>query len=127
MRRWLVPVRSGAGDLAGLDARGAHVHPLGGGTDLGPHPLDVGVPAPLGASVRVGDVVPETGTLAADIAGGSHGALLEFQPGEPQLPGSRRSIRLLLAGSSPERVADTDPMGVRDPVYWPTRPVASTP
>jgi len=75
----------------------------------------------------VGDVVPETGTLAADIAGGSHGALLEFQPGEPQLSGSRRSIRLPRSGSSPERVADTAWLGVRDPVDGPARPVASTP
>src|SRR6056297_4235534 len=80
--------KSRAGDFARLDARGAHIHALGGCADLGPHPLDIGVPAPLGAPMRVGDVVPETGTLAADIAGGSHGALLDFQPRGHELPGS---------------------------------------
>ncbi len=35
--------------------------------------LDVGVPAPLGATVGVGDAVAEAGALAADVAGGSHG------------------------------------------------------
>src|SRR5690606_18726434 len=47
------------GDLAGLEAAGAHVDPLGRAVDDGPHPLDVRVPPALGAPVRVADVHPE--------------------------------------------------------------------
>ncbi len=56
------------GDLAGPDARGADVEPLGRPVDQRPHPLDVGVPAPLGAPVGVAHVHAERGLLAADVA-----------------------------------------------------------
>src|SRR6478735_12287433 len=63
----------GALDLAGLEARGAHVHALGGATHHGTHALDVRVPAALRADVGVRDAVPEARALAADVAVGSHG------------------------------------------------------
>src|SRR5207342_2986809 len=64
-----------AGDLACLDAGGAHVDPLGRAADHGTDPLDVRVPAAAGAAVRVRDVVAEARPLAAYIADGSHGSL----------------------------------------------------
>src|SRR6476646_5376689 len=68
-------------DLAGLDARGADVETLRGHTGRAHqslHALDVGVPAALGAAVRVRDVVTEARSLAADIAVGSHGCSPEL-------------------------------------------------
>ncbi len=62
-----------AGDLVGLDARGAHVEPPGRSADDGAHALNVRVPAARGAAVRVRDVVAEARPLAADVADGSHG------------------------------------------------------
>src|SRR5690348_9687907 len=68
-------------DLAGLEARGADIETLRGHTrvtDQSLDPLDVGVPATLGAAVRVRDVVTEARSLAADIAVGSHGCSPEI-------------------------------------------------
>ncbi len=68
-----------AGDLAGLDAGGAHVEALRGLAGLAhhrAHGLDVGVPAALGTPVRVRDAVTEARPLAADVAVGSHGQTL---------------------------------------------------
>src|SRR5215207_1446730 len=65
-----------AADLAGLEARGADVDALGGAIDDSANTLDVGVETTLGASVRVGDVVAEAGSLAAHITDRSHGELL---------------------------------------------------
>jgi hypothetical protein len=65
-----------AGDLPGLEARGADVEPLRRAGDDGAHPLDVGVEAALSSSVRVGDVVPESRPLGADVTDGGHGELL---------------------------------------------------
>src|SRR5205823_12768434 len=62
-----------AGNIAGLDERGAHVEPRRRPPDDGPHGLDIGVPAAPGAAVRVRDLVAETRLLAADVADGSHG------------------------------------------------------
>src|SRR5690349_21816696 len=68
---------SGPGHLARLDARRAHVQPLGGATTGGrPYRLDVGVPAAPGAPVRVGHVVAKARSLATDVAHASHGYLL---------------------------------------------------
>ena len=50
-------------DLAGLDAPGADVQPLGRAVDEGPDPLDVGVPAALRAAVRVAHVHAERRVL----------------------------------------------------------------
>src|SRR3954447_15262710 len=66
----------GALHLAGLEARRAHVETLGRPRDDGTHALDVRVPAPLRAHVRVRDAVPEARALGADVAVGSHGLLL---------------------------------------------------
>ena len=67
-----------ARDLAGLEARGADVEPLRRRPrPTSADPLDVGVPATLGAAVRVRDVVTEARPLAADVAVGSHGYLLK--------------------------------------------------
>ena len=96
----------GAGYLAGLDAGGADVQALGSGTDHGANPLNVRVPTTLGAPVRVRDVVAEAGTLAADIAGGSHGTLLVLgRPG--------KSMPDLIV--SHERIADASPPGMGSP------------
>jgi len=61
-----------ANDLAGLNAGGAHIEALGGTTYQSANTLNVGVPATLGAAMRVGHVMPETGALSADIAVCSH-------------------------------------------------------
>src|SRR6218665_1028158 len=66
----------GALHLAGLEARRAHVETLGRPRDDGTNALDVRVPAPLRAHVRVRDAVPEARALGADVAVGSHGLLL---------------------------------------------------
>src|SRR5581483_649898 len=68
-----------ADDLAGLDARGAHVEPLrGAATGRHSHGLDVRVPAAVGPPVRVGHVVTEARPLATDVAHASHGYLLDL-------------------------------------------------
>src|ERR1700761_2050672 len=64
-----------AGDLACLDAGGAHVHALGRAADRGADALDVRVPAAAGAAVRVRDVIAEARPLAAYFADGSHRSL----------------------------------------------------
>src|SRR6476646_3351686 len=72
-------------DLAGLEARCADVETLRGHTGRAHqslHALDVGVPAALGAAVRVRDVVTEARSLAADVAVGRHGYLLKFDVDE---------------------------------------------
>jgi hypothetical protein len=65
----------GASDLAGLQACSTHILTLGGAPYQRTNPLDVGIPASLGATVRMGDVVPEARTFTANIAGSSHDAL----------------------------------------------------
>ena len=60
------------GDLAGPDARGAHLDPLRRTVHHRAHPLHVGVPAPLGAPVRVAHVHAERGLLSADLAHRCH-------------------------------------------------------
>lgn len=72
----------GSNDLAGFNARGADVQALGGLANQGTNSLDIGIPATLGASVRVRNIVPEAWALSADIAVCSHG-------GTPQV--SRRA------------------------------------
>src|SRR4051794_24057042 len=73
--RALVSVRS-AGDLAGLEAAGAHVDALRRTVDGRPYALDVGVETALGDLARPRPVVTEAGLLRADVADGSHRALL---------------------------------------------------
>ncbi len=65
-----------AGDLAGLQAGCAHVLTFRGFAHQRADSLDVWVPAALGAPVRVRDGMAEARPLAADVACGSHGALL---------------------------------------------------
>src|SRR5215212_8350889 len=64
---------SAADDLARLQAgvAGVDPHPLRW-ADLGPHGLDVGVPAAVGTPVRVRHRHAEAGPLAAHVANGSH-------------------------------------------------------
>src|SRR5580704_13136041 len=69
---------SSAGDLARLDARGAHLQAARRTVHLGPHGLDVWVEAARGAAVRVRDPVTETRPLAADVADGSHAETLPW-------------------------------------------------
>jgi hypothetical protein len=64
--------RSGADDLAGLQARGAHVQPLRGLADECVNRLDVGVPAARGAAVGVRNGHAESRPFAADIANSGH-------------------------------------------------------
>ena len=64
-----------AGDLACLDAGGAHVDALGRAADRNAAALDVRVPAAAGTAVRERDVVAEDRPLAAYVADGSHGSL----------------------------------------------------
>src|ERR1700675_1065697 len=62
------PRRSRLHDLARLDARRADVQPAGSAIDDGAHLLDVGVPAALGAAMRVADAHAEVRTLTAHLA-----------------------------------------------------------
>src|SRR5260370_265871 len=64
-----------AGDLARLDARGAHVQPPRRPVDLGAHTLNVRVPAARRAAVRARHAVAAARPLAADGAAGSHRTL----------------------------------------------------
>ena len=66
------PQSLGAGDFAGLDAGGASVDLLRGAIDHRAYRLDIGIPATLGPPMGVGDVMTETGSLAANIALRSH-------------------------------------------------------
>ena len=61
-----------AHNLAGADARGAHVHTLGCRTDQCTHRLDVRVEPTVGAAMRVRDVVAEARALATDVTYSSH-------------------------------------------------------
>src|SRR5689334_7220833 len=67
-----------AGDLARLQAAGAHVQALRGTVDRGADALDVRVETALGDLARPRAVVAEAGLLGADVADGSHRALLGF-------------------------------------------------
>src|SRR5829696_1459722 len=76
--------RSAAGDLAGLEAGRAHGHPAPRArADEGAHGLHVRVPPPGGAAVGVGHRLAEAGPLAADVAQGGHGKLLEISSKGP--------------------------------------------
>src|SRR3989442_5593319 len=65
---------AGALNLARFQAAGAHVHPSRVSVDESAHTLDVGVPPPGRAPVRVGDAHPEAGTAPANLAHGCHDA-----------------------------------------------------
>src|SRR4029453_6701197 len=69
--RALLGARS-AGDFASLEAGGADVEPLRTSGDDGAHALDVRVPAPVGLLLGPGDVVAESGPLAAYVTYRSH-------------------------------------------------------
>ena len=74
-RAGLVRPAGRLGDLAGPDTGGADVQPTGAEPfTRGSDPLDVGVPAPLGATVGVAEVHPERRVLATHFANGSHDA-----------------------------------------------------
>src|SRR3954468_7657560 len=76
-RHFRTLLASAANDLARLDARGAHVQALAlGHTHLGVHGLDVRVPPAVGTAVGVRDQLAEAGSLATDVAHGSHVELL---------------------------------------------------
>jgi hypothetical protein len=68
---------SSAGDLAGLEAAGAHVHALRGPVHGRPDALDVGIEATLRNLARPGAVVAEARLLGADVTDGSHRELLK--------------------------------------------------
>jgi len=72
-----------ASDLAGLQAGSTYVLALGSSANQSADPLDIRVPAALGTTVRVRNIVPEARNLAANIAGGSHGALQFFDVSPP--------------------------------------------
>ena len=60
-------------DLAGLEARGAHIDLAhGAGGNLRADRLDVRIPAPMRPAVRMRDAHAETGTLATHVTYGSH-------------------------------------------------------
>jgi thiamine-monophosphate kinase len=63
------------GELARLDAGGAHVHPAGRAAHDDPPALDVGVEAARSAAVGERDVFAEARPLTAHVADGSHGLL----------------------------------------------------
>ena len=78
-----------AGDLARLDARGAHVQAARRAVHLGPHGLDVGVEAARSAVMRVRDPVTESRPLAADVADGSHAERSLMRSRKETPPGRR--------------------------------------
>jgi hypothetical protein len=62
---------SGSGGLyhpAGFDAGGANLNPLYLAVSNRPDPLQVGIEPPFVHIVRMADVVPDHGTLSADVA-----------------------------------------------------------
>ena len=67
----------------------------------GTHTLDVGVPTTLGASVGVGDAVPEAWALTADVAVSRHRALLSCSGQIPLAPVRARRPSLVLDAASP--------------------------
>ena len=75
-----------ASDRAGLEARGADVHPLVSAFNHNAHALDVRVPPPVGLLLRPGDVVSETGALAADVTDSSHWEISLFGVGATRTP-----------------------------------------
>jgi thiamine-monophosphate kinase len=97
-----------AGDLAGLDARGAHVNALGRAADRDAAALDVRVPAATGTAVRERDVVAEDRPLAAYVADGSHSSLhlTRFRKGRVRRSGGSGSRRSL-----PDALAEREPAG----------------
>ena len=92
------PGGSGAGDLASLDTRGAHVHPAATTVDCGPHRLDVRVPPALGLGLRPRHVVAEAWLLATDVTHASHGNT----PGVIYW-GNHPNLRVGNRGSVPDR------------------------
>ena len=56
-----------SGHFAGTQATGAGVHALGSAVDNRLHPLDVGLPGTVGATVRVRNLNAEGNVLAAEI------------------------------------------------------------
>ena len=59
---------SSFGDLVGTQAASAHVDPLGAAIHEGTNPLDVRIPATLGANVGVTDAHAKRRLLAANVA-----------------------------------------------------------
>src|SRR6056297_3881938 len=68
---------AGLDDLAGLDAAGADVEALRCPVDAGAHPLDVRVPPPLGAAMRVRHRHPPRRALATHFTFRCHWSLLQ--------------------------------------------------
>src|SRR3546814_7029863 len=104
------------GDLADLDAAGAHVEALRGAVDDRPDPLDVGVPPTLRATVQVADVHPEGRVLAAHLAHCCHSGDLT-QRGPDELTGLQDPERLpVRRGTRQPAVGDRAPAaGSYDP------------
>src|SRR3954463_2735598 len=82
--------RRSAGDLAGLQAAGAHVEARAGAVDRRADPLDVGVEAALGDLLRPRPVVAEARLLGADVADGSHGSTPGVEGGTGPLEAGNR-------------------------------------
>jgi hypothetical protein len=85
------------GDAASLDAGGADTKTLGDAGDQGPDVLDIGVPAPVGDVVGVGNVVPELGLLTANFALTGHGNLTNTERPKPE---KNQSIKTASKGKS---------------------------
>lgn len=107
-RDWSAP-----DDLAGLDARGAHVEALLVAARTGDrvHRLDVRVPPAAGAAVGVRHRLAEAGAFPADVAHSGHGSSssnlgvrlggLPPRPGRPGFARPNRGYRL--SGQPPKR------------------------
>lgn len=61
-----------AGHPIALDAGGANIEAFRGAIHHGADALDVRIPTPVGAPVRVGHALAESGAFTANITGGSH-------------------------------------------------------
>ena len=75
---WFRSGTRSAGDLAGLEAAGADVEPLGRAVDGRADALDVRVEATLRDLAGPRPVVAEARALGADVADGSHRELLDL-------------------------------------------------
>src|SRR6266568_1713286 len=88
----------GAGDLACLQARGAHGEALAGaGSHERADGLHVRVPPAVGAAVGVRDGHAEARALAADIADAGHDGLLDRYATSERPATCRATRRVLLA------------------------------
>ncbi len=106
---------TGLHDLAGLDAAGADVQALGRAVDQRPHPLDVRVPATLGAPVGVAHGHAEARLLAAHVADRCHKAGPRYRDGPAGVNPTLGGPSLLRSAPMPTAAERLDATALRGP------------